>query len=149
MSKIDNLLEAFKDAFRCRVDELGPLERGGDEAIQAGICAVVTALRDTMVQVHLDGQEFGYADEPTAIRGAEKVVDKAIAELFKKSATMNLDELNTIGEVARQKVAREGGSIAAMTRAHTHAIVLAVAGWLHDQHWHAANDIRKALEAKP
>lgn len=39
---------------------------------------------------------------------------------------MNLDELNAIGEVARQKVAREGGSIAAMTRAHTRAIVEAI-----------------------
>ncbi len=149
MGDIDSLLEAFKTAFRLRLDELGPLDRKGDEAIKAGICAVVAVLRDTMVQVHLDGQEFGYADEPTAISGAEKVVDRAIAEIFKEKATMNLDELNAIGEVARQKVAREGGSIAAMTRAHTHAVVLAVAGWLHDQHWHAANDIRKALEARP
>lgn len=39
---------------------------------------------------------------------------------------MNLDELNAIGEVARQRVAREGGSIAAMTRAHTRAMVEAL-----------------------
>ena len=39
---------------------------------------------------------------------------------------MTLDELNTIGEVARQKCAREGGSIAAMTRARTRAMVEAL-----------------------
>lgn len=39
---------------------------------------------------------------------------------------MTLDELNTIGEVARQKCAREGGSIAAMTRAKTRAMVEAL-----------------------
>lgn len=26
------------------------------------------------------------------------------------------------------------------------AAILAVADWLHDQHWHAANDLRRALE---
>lgn len=46
------------------------------------IRAVVLALRDEMVQIHLDGQEFGYADEATAIRGAEVVVDKLISKII-------------------------------------------------------------------
>lgn len=39
---------------------------------------------------------------------------------------MTLDELNAIGEAARQRCALEGGSIAAMTRAKTAAIVRAL-----------------------
>lgn len=39
---------------------------------------------------------------------------------------MNIDELNTIGEIARQMCAKSGGSIAAMTRAKTRALVEAL-----------------------
>ena len=51
---LDDLLAAFKAGFRARFDAPGPLNPQGDEAIRAGIRAVVTALRDEVRHMTLN-----------------------------------------------------------------------------------------------
>ena len=81
---VDDLIAAYieaRNAVEWGAEKRGLLPLTNDMS-RAGVTAIVRALRDTMVQVHLDGQEFGYADEGTAIRGAEIVVDRAINEIL-------------------------------------------------------------------